>query len=80
MVADAGGHRAERFAFVVPVCVDDTDRQLGAHLDHEAPHAQNLFGPQRQLRVRIGADHAIGVEPRVVDTHFDQAPQPALGR
>ena len=78
-MADAGGHRAERLALVVPVRIDDRDGQLRAHLDDEAADAQHLFRRQRQLPARLRPDHAVGVEPGVVDAHVDQTPQPGLG-
>ena len=79
VMADAGRHRAERLALIVPVRVDDGDRQPRPHLHDEAADGEHLLGPQRQLRVRLRADHAVGVEPDVVDAHLDQPAQPGFG-
>ena len=79
VMAHAGRHRAERFALVVPVRIDDRDRQTGPHLHDESPHCQHLLGRQRQLGIRLGTDRAIGVEPDIVNAHVDQTAQPALG-
>ena len=41
--------------------------------------ASTCSGVQRELRVRLRADHPIGVEPDVVHAHGDQPAQPGLG-
>ena len=56
VMADAGRHRAERLALVVPVRVDDRDRQPAPHPDDEPPDVQHLFGRERQLRDRVRTD------------------------
>ena len=79
VMADAGRHRAQRLAAVVPVGIDDGNRQPGAHLHDEAAHRQHLFRPERELRIGVRADDAVGVEPDVVHAHRDQPAQPGFG-
>ena len=79
VMADAGRHRAQRLAAIVPVGVDDGDRQPRAHLDDEAADREHLFRPERQLRVGLRSDDAVGVEPDVVHAHRDQPAQPGFG-
>ena len=78
MVADASRHRAQRLAFVVPVSVDNGDRQFGAHRDDESPQVKNLFGSKGKLWMRIRPDHPIRVEPGVMHSYLDQPSQPAF--
>ena len=78
VMADAGGHWAERFALVVPVGVDDGDRQPWRASRRRSGGPQNLFRPQRELRFGFGSHGTIGVKPDVVDAHVDQSPQPGF--
>ena len=78
VMADAGRHRAQRLAAVVPVGIDNRDRQPGAHLHDEAADRQHLFRPERELRIGVRTDDAVGVEPHVVHTHRDQPAQPGF--
>ena len=78
VVADAGGHRAERLALVVVVGVDDGDGQLGAHVDDELADAPGLFRGEGEFRVDFRADGTVGVIPGVVDAALDEAAEPIL--
>ena len=49
VVADAGRRRAERLALAVVVGIDDDDRLLRPHLDHELAGPQLLLRRQAQL-------------------------------
>ena len=51
---------------------------LRAHLHDEASQTADLIGPERELGRWVRTDHAVGVEPDVVNAHVDQAAQPGL--
>ncbi len=50
VMTHARRHRTKRLALVVPVGVDDRDRQLRPHLDHEAADVEHLLRRQREFR------------------------------
>ena len=49
VVAGAGRHRTERLPLVVPVGVDDGDRELRPHLHDEPPDAEYFLRVEGQL-------------------------------
>ena len=78
MVADTGGHWTKGFATIVPIGFDDPDRDFFPHLHNEPSQPNDFFRGQRQFGGWFGTDDAVGMEPRVMDTHIDQPVQPLL--
>ncbi len=75
-----GGHGTERLAVMSVIRVDDTDRHAGAHFHNEPANLDQLFGPEGELGIHVGANGAIGVIPDVVDPLFDQLTEPGFGQ
>ena len=80
MVCEAGGCGAQRIAIAVVVGIDDDDRLLGSHLDHEPSRLLLLLGGQAEFRRGVGPDRAIDMEPGVEHAHLDQSVEPLLGQ
>jgi hypothetical protein len=80
VVGEAGGGGAQRAAQAVVVGIDDDDRLLGPHLDHELPRLALLLGRQCQLGLGHRPARPVDVKPGVGDAHLDQTVQPRFAQ